>query len=70
MESLSLSITHAKTNGINLTFFFSSMVFLQKAKAHSMLGMVINYRFKGLRLIIQFVSKERLRLRISNEYDY
>jgi hypothetical protein len=46
------------------------MIFFQKAKVHNMLIMVLNCCYKGLGLVIHFVGKERLRLEITNEYDY
>jgi len=45
------------------------MVFFQKARAHNMLAMILNLRFKGLGLVIQYVGKERT-LHIASEYDH
>jgi len=49
--------------------FLSFMVFFQKAKAHNMLAMILNLRFKGLGLVIQYVGKERI-VHIASEYDH
>jgi hypothetical protein len=45
------------------------MVYFQKAKAHNMLAMMLDPHIKGLRLVIQYVGKERA-LHIASEYDH
>ncbi len=49
--------------------FLSFMASFQKAKAHNMLAMILDLRFKELGLVIQYVSKERT-LHIAGEYDH
>jgi hypothetical protein len=44
------------------------MASFQKAKAHNMLIMMLDPRFKGLGLVIQYVGKEKA-LHIVGEYD-
>jgi hypothetical protein len=59
----------AKKNGTStkpLPFIYG---FFQKAKAHNMLAMILNLRFKGLWLVIQYVGKERI-VHIASEYDH
>jgi hypothetical protein len=52
-----------------LNRFLSFMASFQKAKAHNTLAMMLDLRFKGLRLIIQYVDKERT-LHIASECDH
>jgi hypothetical protein len=48
--------------------FLPFMASFQKTKAHNMLAMILDPRFKGLGLVIQYVGKERT-LHIVGEYD-
>jgi len=48
--------------------FLSFMASFPKAKIHDMLAMMLDPRFKGLGLVIQYVGKERA-LHIVREYD-
>lgn len=48
-----------KKSGTSLKLFPFIYVFFQEAKAHNMLCMVLNLRYKTLGLIIQFIGKER-----------
>ncbi len=47
--------------------FFLFMISFQKTKVH-MLAILLNPCYKGLKLVIQFVNKEKT-LQIANEYD-
>ncbi len=49
--------------------FLSFMASFQKAKVHNMLAMMLDPHFKWLRLVIQYVNKEKT-LHIAGEYDY
>jgi hypothetical protein len=51
-----------------LNLFLSFMAYFQKAKAHNMLAMILDLRFKGLKLVIQYVGEKRT-LHIASEYD-
>jgi hypothetical protein len=44
------------------------IISFQPHKAHNMLAMMLNFCYKSLRLVIQYVDKERA-LHIVNEYD-
>jgi len=48
--------------------FLSFIVYFQPAKAHNMLAMMLDLCYKGVRLVIWYVSKERV-LHIASEYD-
>jgi hypothetical protein len=49
--------------------FFSFIVYFQLIRAHNMLAMMLDLCHKGVRLVIQYVSKERV-LYIASEYDH
>jgi hypothetical protein len=42
-----------------LGFFLSCMVSIQEHKIHNILSMMLNLHFKGLRLVIEYVEKEK-----------
>ncbi len=48
--------------------FLSFIVYFQPAKAHNMLAMMLDSSYKGVKLVIQYVSKEKV-LQIASEYD-
>ncbi len=48
--------------------FLSFLVAPQIPKAHNMLALMLDPHFKGLRLVIQYVSKEKT-LQIVGDYD-
>jgi hypothetical protein len=48
--------------------FLSFIVYFQLAKVHNMLVMMLDLCYKGVRLVIHYVSKERV-LHIASEYD-
>jgi hypothetical protein len=48
--------------------FLSFLLPFQECKSNNMLNMMLDPRFKGLRLVIQYVGKEKAIL-ITNEYD-
>jgi hypothetical protein len=48
--------------------FFSFLVAPQTRKAHNMLAMMLDPRFKGLGLVIQYVGKDKA-LQVASDYD-
>jgi hypothetical protein len=59
----------AKTSGRGLKPFPFIYDFFQKAKAHNMLTLMLDLHYKGLRLVIQYVGKEKTQ-QITSEYDH
>jgi hypothetical protein len=49
--------------------FLSFIVYFQLTRVHSMLVMILDFCYKGVKLVIQYVSKERV-LHIASEYDH
>jgi len=52
---------------IVLSPFFSFMVTFKEQKAHNILSMMLDLCYKGLRLVIQYVRKDK-RMQIIGEY--
>jgi hypothetical protein len=51
-----------------LNAFFSFMVTFQEHKAHNILSMMLDPCYKGLRLVIQYVGRNKT-MQIGGEYD-